>query len=80
MIAARARNTYALLLATGASLLIWLQAIVNAGVAMGLLPTTGATLPMFSYGRTSLVVSLAALGLVLNAARPSRRGRSGWRT
>jgi cell division protein FtsW len=78
-IAARARNSYATLLATGAGLLIWLQGLVNAGVAMGVLPTTGATLPLFSYGRTSLVVSLLAVGLVANVARPSKSGRSGWR-
>ena len=78
-IASRARNSYALLLAVGAGLLLWLQGLVNSGVAMGVLPTTGATLPLFSYGRTSLVVSLMALGLVLNAARANKRGRSGWR-
>ncbi len=78
-IAARAKDSYALLLAVGAGLLIWMQGLVNAGVALGLLPTTGATLPLFSYGRTSLVVSLAAIGLVTNAARPSKRGRPGWR-
>ena len=77
-IASRARNTHAMLLAAGAGLLIWMQGLVNAGVAMGVLPTTGATLPLFSYGRTSLVVSLVAIGLVLCAARPRDR-RSGWR-
>ncbi|MBW2413393.1 MAG: putative lipid II flippase FtsW [Deltaproteobacteria bacterium] len=79
-IASRARSPFGAVLALGASLLIWLQGLVNAGVALGVLPTTGATLPLFSYGRTSLVVSLAALGLVLNAARPQRRGRAGWRS
>ena len=79
-IAARARDTHARLLATGGGLLIWMQGLINSGVAMGLLPTTGATLPLFSYGGTSLVVSLAAVGLVLAAARPVKRGRSGWRT
>ncbi len=77
-IAVRARDCYTTLLATGGGLLIWLQGLINAGVAMGVLPTTGATLPLFSYGRSSLVVSLAALGLVLATARPVR-GRSGWR-
>ena len=79
-IASRARSPFGAVLALGASLLIWLQGLVNAGVALGVLPTTGATLPLFSYGRTSLVVSLAAIGLVLNAARPQRRGRAGWRS
>jgi cell division protein FtsW len=77
-VAARARDTYTRLLATGGGLLIWMQGLINAGVAMGVLPTTGATLPLFSYGRSSLVVSIAALGLVLATARPAR-GRSGWR-
>jgi cell division protein FtsW len=77
-VASRARNTHTLLLATGGGLLIWLQGLINAGVALGVLPTTGATLPLFSYGRTSLVVSMIALALVFSAARPSR-GRSGWR-
>ncbi len=78
-IASRARDPFAMLVATGASLLLWLQGLVNAGVAMGALPTKGTTLPLFSYGRSSLVVSLAAVGLVLNVARPRKRGRKGWR-
>jgi cell division protein FtsW len=46
---------------------VWLglQAIVNIGVNMGLLPTKGLTLPLLSYGRSSLLVSLAWLGVVL---------------
>ena len=79
-ISSRARTPFAGLMALGAGLLVWLQGSVNAGVALGVLPTTGATLPLFSYGRSSLIVSLAAVGLVLNAARPRRRGRSGWRS
>lgn len=79
-IASKARNTHAMLIATGCGVLIWLQGILNAGVSVGLIPTTGATLPLFSYGRSSLIVSLAAIGLMLNVARPSRAGRAGWRT
>ncbi len=78
-IASRAKTNHGMLLAVGASALIWVQALVNGGVAMGLLPTKGTTLPLISYGGTSLVVSLAAFGLVLNVARPTRRGRPGWR-
>jgi cell division protein FtsW len=78
-IASRAKSTFGMLVAVGASALLWAQAMVNAGVAMGMLPTKGTTLPLVSYGGTSLVISLAAFGLVLNVARPTRRGRSGWR-
>ena len=56
-----------------------MQALLNGGVAMGLLPTKGSTLPLVSYGGTSLIATLAAIGLILNAAKPSKRGRSGWR-
>ncbi|MEO8225653.1 MAG: putative lipid II flippase FtsW [Gammaproteobacteria bacterium] len=46
---------------------IWLaiQALINLGVNMGVLPTKGLTLPLVSYGRSSLIVTLAALGLLL---------------
>jgi cell division protein FtsW len=77
-IASRGRDPFAILIALGASLLLWLQGLVNAGVAMGVLPTKGTTLPLFSYGRSSLAVSLVAIGLILNTARP-KRGGSGWR-
>jgi cell division protein FtsW len=46
---------------------VWLgvQALVNIGVNMGVLPTKGLTLPLLSYGRSSLLVSLAWLGVLL---------------
>jgi len=78
-IAQRAKSPFATLLTLGAGLTLWLQALLNAGVAMGVLPTKGSTLPLLSYGGTSLIASLAALGLIANAARPSKRGRAGWR-
>ncbi len=78
-IAARAKTPFARLVAVGAALLIWLQGMLNAGITMGLLPTKGTTLPLVSYGGTSLAISLAAFGLLLNVARPSQRGRKGWR-
>jgi len=78
-IAQRAKSSFATLVTLGAGLMLWLQAVLNAGVAMGVLPTKGSTLPLVSYGGTSLVASLAALGLIANAARPTKRGRAGWR-
>jgi cell division protein FtsW len=78
-ISARAHDRFAQLTALGAGMLIWLQGLVNAGVALGALPTKGTTLPLFSYGRSSAIVSLVAIGLLLNVARPAKRGRFGWR-
>jgi len=53
-------------LAFGLSLLLGLEAFVNLAVCMGLLPTKGLALPFISYGGTSLVVSLIAVGILLN--------------
>ncbi len=78
-IASRAKSRFGLLVASGAGLLVWLQGLVNGAVAMGLLPTTGTTLPFLSYGRSSLITSMAAVGLILNVARPTKAGRAGWR-
>lgn len=52
-------------LAFGISVWLALQACINLGVDMGILPTKGLTLPLVSYGRSSLLVILAALGLLL---------------
>jgi cell division protein FtsW len=56
-----------------------MQGAVNAGVALGMLPTKGTTLPLFSYGNSSLIGSIAAVGLILHVARPADRTRGGWR-
>ena len=52
-------------LATGISMLIGVQALINLGVNLGLLPTKGLTLPFMSFGGNSLLVSLVMLGLLL---------------
>jgi cell division protein FtsW len=44
------------------------------GVALALLPTTGVSLPFMSYGRSALLVSFAAVGVLLSVARASRAG------
>jgi cell division protein FtsW len=64
-IAARARDPFSQLLAFGAMAFLTLPAAVNAAVVMGVVPTTGFTLPLLSYGRTSLVVCGLALGTLL---------------
>jgi len=64
-IAQRAREPFAALVAIGMTSLIGIPAAVNAGVVMGLLPTTGFTLPFVSYGGNSLLICSLAVGILL---------------
>ncbi|MDP9293974.1 MAG: putative lipid II flippase FtsW [Actinomycetota bacterium] len=70
--AQRARDRYGKLLAAGLTSLILVQAIVNLFAVLGLAPLTGVPLPFVSYGNSSLLVTLAATGLLLNVARDGR--------
>lgn len=78
-IAAQARDVFGRLLAAGIVAWFGLQALVNLGAVTGLLPITGVPLPFLSYGGSSLVVSLAAVGILVSIARspsgsePTRR-------
>jgi cell division protein FtsW len=56
------------LLATGITLMIMLGATIHMGVALGMLPTKGLVLPFMSYGGTSLLVTLSAMGILINIA------------
>jgi cell division protein FtsW len=89
-IALAAPDTFGGLLALGITSWLVLQAFINIGVVTTLLPLTGLTLPFVSAGATSLVVSLAAIGILLsisretiprgtsNDAHPDRGGGHGW--
>jgi cell division protein FtsW len=74
-IAARARMPFGRYLGMGITLLIGIQALVNACVVTGLLPTKGLTLPFVSYGGSSLVISLIGVGILLNISRDRQAGR-----
>lgn len=82
-----ANEQFGIFLGMGITTLFAFQAVVNMSVAMGLLPTKGLTLPFISYGGTSLVMMMAASGVLLSvsasaqrttAPRPARGERAGW--
>ena len=79
-IAVRAPDVFGRLLAAGIVSWFGLQILLNLGGVTGLLPITGVPLPMLSYGGSSLVASLAAVGILVNVARgPARAAPPGRR-
>lgn len=68
-IALASGDPFSRLLALGITLLICLQGLINMAVVTGLLPTKGIALPLVSYGGSSLVITMAALGVLLSISR-----------
>jgi cell division protein FtsW len=65
-IARKARSPFLQLVAVGLTVTMVLTAYLHIGVATGLLPTTGLTLPFISYGRSNLILSLVMTGILIN--------------
>jgi cell division protein FtsW len=61
------------LLAAGLTMLISLQALVNMGVVLGLMPTKGLPLPFISYGGSAFTANCLAVGILMNIARHAER-------
>ncbi len=89
--ALRAPDTFGALLAAGITAWLCLQAFINIGVVVALIPVTGITLPFISAGGSSLIISFAAVGILLSISRetvergswndaPADRGRGHGRT
>lgn len=72
-IAGQARDPFQSLLAIGLTTLVVGQALINIGVVTASLPTTGIPLPFLSFGGTSLLATLFAMGLILNVSRQTQR-------
>ena len=62
-------------MAVGVTTWITSQAVINIGAVIGVLPVTGIPLPFISFGGSSLVITLAALGILMNIALQERSPR-----
>ncbi|HET6761878.1 MAG TPA: FtsW/RodA/SpoVE family cell cycle protein [Gemmatimonadaceae bacterium] len=72
-IARKARSPFLRLVAVGLTVTLVLTAYLHIGVATGLLPTTGLTLPFISYGRSNLILSLVMTGILINIGSTRER-------
>ena len=71
------RDRFGSLMVVGVMTLVGLQTFLNIGVVTGLLPTTGISLPFFSYGGTALSIQLAEMGIVLSVSRQMKPTKAG---
>ncbi|MDR7870083.1 MAG: putative lipid II flippase FtsW [Tissierellaceae bacterium] len=76
VIALKIEDTFGCFLATGIIALIAVQSLIHIAVVTSSIPTTGITLPFVSYGGTSLVINMAAIGILLNISRHAKMERS----
>ena len=76
-IALHARDRFGTLLVVGITTLIAIQTFLNIAVVTGLLPTTGISLPFFSYGGTALTLQLTEMGIILSVSRQMPAIRAG---
>jgi rod shape determining protein RodA len=80
-VASTAKDRFGAVLAIGVGALIFWHAFFNLGMATGLLPVVGVTLPLFSYGGSSIVTVMMGIGLLMNVSMrrfyvsPGRAGR-----
>jgi cell division protein FtsW len=79
-IARSAPDPFGQFLAVGITAMIGITAVMHMAVSLALMPTTGLTLPFMSYGRSSLIISLVATGILINIGRmrgrPARESRA----
>ena len=71
-IALKARDKFGCILAFGITAIIGVQMLINIGVVLSVLPSTGMQLPFFSSGGTSMIVMLTGVGILLNISRSSK--------
>src|SRR5690606_17587944 len=71
-IAMRCRDPFGMLLALGLTVMLATQALLNMAVVVAIVPPTGVPLPFFSYGGSSLVTAMAAIGILFSISRYGR--------
>ena len=76
-IALHTRDRFGTLLAVGFTTQLAVQVFLNISVVTGLLPTTGISLPFFSYGGTALLIQLAEMGVILSVSRQMKPTKAG---
>lgn len=74
-IASRAKDRFGMLMASGITIQIGAQALLNIAVASNAFPNTGISLPFFSYGGTALLIQLAEMGILLSISRQSNTNK-----
>ena len=67
-VASQAKDRFGAVVAVGVGAMIFWQTVVNLGMVSGLLPVVGMTLPLFSYGGSSLLSTMLGLGLLMNVS------------
>lgn len=72
-ISKNAKDIYGMLVVTGVTFMFAFQIIENIGMTIGIMPITGVTLPFLSYGGSSTITSMIALGLVLNVSMRNKK-------
>lgn len=73
IISMRAQDNFGCLISIGIVTMLGLQAVINIAVVTGTIPVTGMPLPFFSYGGTSLIANLMAVGILLNISRTATK-------
>ena len=69
MIAVKARDRFGMLMVTGLTAQVGIQAVLNIAVVTNTIPNTGISLPFFSYGGSALLMLLAQMGIILSVSR-----------
>ncbi len=73
LVAVRAPDPFGRMVAAGITAWLSIQALINVGGVLGVMPITGIALPFVSFGSTALVMSMAALGVLVNISQQGGR-------